>query len=64
MIAGMFALRRPDRLRSVVLLAPGGVVLRMSLACTVRLFAMLIPHRQIVKSYMDWIFADTRSRAS
>jgi pimeloyl-ACP methyl ester carboxylesterase len=43
LIAGQYALRRPDRLRSVVLLAPGGLVLPLAFTFFVRMTLLTLP---------------------
>lgn len=65
-LAGQYALRFPSRLRKVVLLAPGGTVLRMSLAFLVRimLIGMPLPGRQggPVRRMIEWLFQDLARR--
>lgn len=58
-VAAEFALRRPERLRSVILLGPGNVVLPLAWSVIVRLLSMLIPHPYFVRSYCSWMFADS-----
>jgi len=61
-IAAQYALCRPDRLRSVVLLAPGGTVLRFSLGFLARitLLCLPIPGRagSPLRRTCQWLFED------
>src|SRR5262249_25797006 len=57
-VSAEFALRRPERLRSVALLAPGNVVLPLGWKVAVSGFVMLIPHPYFAMRWMSWMFAD------
>jgi pimeloyl-ACP methyl ester carboxylesterase len=62
-IAGQYALRHPGRLRKVVLLAPGGTVLPISLSFTVRIGLLLIPipgrSGTPLRRMLAWLFQDS-----
>jgi pimeloyl-ACP methyl ester carboxylesterase len=62
-LAGLYALRFPERVRKVVLLAPGGIVLRWSFGFFVRVLMILairIPgaSEDTLRRVLRWIFAD------
>ncbi len=61
-IAAHFALRCPERVRSVVLIAPGGTVLRTSLGFFVRAMLLCVPRPGGNEGALDrtlrWVFAD------
>jgi len=62
-IAGQYALRHPGRLRKVVLLAPGGTVLPISLGFLVRIGLLLMPipgrSRGPLRRVLAWLFRDS-----
>jgi len=62
-LAGQYALRHPDRLRKVVLLAPGGTVLTISFAFTVRIGLLLLPlpgrSGTPLRRMLAWLFQDS-----
>ena len=62
-IAGQYALRHPDRLRKVVLLAPGGTVLPISLGFSIRIGLLLIPlpgrGGSPLRRMFAWLFQDS-----
>ena len=53
-----YALRFPDRLDKIVLLAPGGTVLPIRLEWIMRAILCLVPHRYFIKSFIYWLMAD------
>ena len=61
-VAAQYALRFPERVRSAVLIAPGGTVLRTSLSFFVRVMLLCIPRPGGNESALDrtfrWVFAD------
>jgi pimeloyl-ACP methyl ester carboxylesterase len=62
-VAALYATRFPQRLRRVVLLAPGGTVLRLSIGFFVRVILVLALRRpgskeQALVRTLRWIFAD------
>jgi pimeloyl-ACP methyl ester carboxylesterase len=62
-LAGLYALRFPRRVRKVVLLAPGGIVLRFSFAFFVRVMAILairVPgaKEDTFRRVLRWVFED------
>jgi pimeloyl-ACP methyl ester carboxylesterase len=63
-LAAQYALRFPDRLRTVVMLAPGGTVLRFSFRFFARVMLLTVPlpgfgGTQPVRRVLDWVFQDT-----
>ena len=62
-LAGQYALRFPGRLRKVVLLAPGGTVLRLSPAFFIRVLLVCIPlpgrSGRPLQRTLRWLFRDT-----
>jgi pimeloyl-ACP methyl ester carboxylesterase len=61
-LASQYALRFPDRLRKVVLLAPGATVLPMSLGFLIRIALIAIPfpgrHGTAIHRMIGWLFQD------
>ena len=62
-LAGLYALRFPQRVRKVVLLAPGGAVLRFSFAFFIRVMAVLLirvpgANEDTFRRVLRWIFQD------
>jgi pimeloyl-ACP methyl ester carboxylesterase len=61
-IAAHYALRHPERLRAVVLVAPAGVALRFSLGFVVRFTLLSLPIRALggspLRRTCEWLFAD------
>ena len=57
-LAAQYALRFPERLNTVVLLAPGNTVLRVSAEFLVRLILALAASRRGVPAFIRWMFAD------
>lgn len=57
-LTSQFALRFPDRLDKIVLLAPGGTVLPLRLEWIMRAVLCLVPHRYFTRSFMYWLLAD------
>jgi pimeloyl-ACP methyl ester carboxylesterase len=57
-LTSQYALRYPDRLDKIVLLAPGGTVLPLRLAWIVRAVLCLLPHRYFTRSFMYWLLED------
>jgi pimeloyl-ACP methyl ester carboxylesterase len=62
-LASQYALRFPGRLRKVVMLAPGGTVLRLSPAFFIRVMILLIPlpgmSGKPLQKILRWLFRDT-----
>jgi len=62
-LASQYALRFPDRLQKVVLLAPACTVLRVSLAFFARIILLCIPRPggrgTALQRFLRWIFEDT-----
>lgn len=57
-LASQYALRFPERLNKIVLLAPGATVLRFSTGFFVRMFFGAIGGRRCARSLFRWLFAD------
>ena len=57
-LTGQYALRFPDRLNKIVLLAPAGTVLPLRLEWIMRAVLCLVPHRYFTKSFMYWLLED------
>ena len=57
-MASHYALRFPDRLDKIVLLAPGGTVLPIRLEWIMRAVLCLVPHRYFIKSFICWLMDD------
>jgi pimeloyl-ACP methyl ester carboxylesterase len=57
-LTSQYALRFPDRLNKIVLLAPGGTVLPIRLAWIMRAVLCLVPHRYFIKSFLYWLLED------
>jgi pimeloyl-ACP methyl ester carboxylesterase len=53
-----FAMRLPERLRKIVLLAPGGTVLRLAVEFWARITWATIARKTGLPSFVRWIFAD------
>ncbi len=53
-----YALRFPDRLDKIVLLAPGGTVLPIRLEWIMRAVLCLVPHRYFIKRFLYWLLED------
>lgn len=62
-IAGQYALRHSERLRKVVLLAPGGTVLPMSISFSIRIGLLLMPlpgrGGTPLRRMLAWLFQDS-----
>ena len=56
--AFQYAMRHPERTRNVVMIAPGGVVLRFSAAFLGRLSLAMLGSRRLFRSVFHWLFAD------
>jgi len=65
-LTSQYALRFPDRLAKIVLLAPAGTVLPIRLEWIMRAVLCLVPHRYFTKSFMYWLLEDlaTKDEAS
>lgn len=61
-IASQYALRFPERLARVVLLAPANTVLMIQPEFALRAFGMLLPLRRFTSSFVHWLFADLASQ--
>ena len=57
-LTSQYALRFPDRLDKIVLLAPGGTVLPLRLEWIMRAVLCLVPHRYFTRSFMYWLLED------
>jgi pimeloyl-ACP methyl ester carboxylesterase len=57
-LTSQYALRFPDRLEKIVLLAPGGTVLPLRLEWIMRAVLCLLPHRYFTRSFMYWLLED------
>ncbi len=57
-LTGQYALRFPDRLNKIVLLAPAGTVLPLRLEWIMRAVLCLVPHRYFTNSFMYWLLED------
>jgi len=53
-----YALRFPERLDKIVLLAPVGTVLPLQLKWIIRAILCVVPHRYFTKSFIYWLVAD------
>jgi pimeloyl-ACP methyl ester carboxylesterase len=64
-IAALYAARHPERLRSVVLMAPGRIVLPLAAGFFARLMMMCLPipgrDGSALRRVCDWLFADAAS---
>ena len=54
-LTSLYALRFPDRLNRIVLLAPGATVLPARLGFWVRAILGLLPHRYFAESFTSWL---------
>ena len=54
----LYALRFPERLNKIVLLAPAGTVLPLRLEWIIRAVLCWIPHRYFTRSFMYWLLED------
>jgi pimeloyl-ACP methyl ester carboxylesterase len=61
-LAAQYALARPQRLRSLVLLAPAGTVLPLSAEWVARAVACAIPLRYFTRSFLRWLLRDLAER--
>lgn len=57
-LTSQYALRIPDRLDKIVLLAPGGTVLPIRLEWIIRAVFCVVPHRYFIKSFLFWLLED------
>ena len=57
-LSSQYALRFPDRLNKIVLLAPAGTVLPLRIEWIVRAVLCSVPHRYFTKSFMYWLLND------
>lgn len=57
-LTSQYALRFPDRLNKIVLLAPGGTVLPLRLVWMMRAVLCLVPHRYFTRNFMYWLLED------
>ena len=57
-LTSRYALRFPDRLAKIVLLAPGGTVIPLRLELIMRAVLCLVPHRYFIKSFINWLLED------
>jgi len=66
-LASQYALRFPNHLAKMVLLAPAATVLPLQSEFVIRIFLCLVPHRRFTRSFMyrlleDWAHKDETSR--
>jgi pimeloyl-ACP methyl ester carboxylesterase len=57
-LTSQYALRHPDRLAKIVLLAPAGTVLPLSAGFMLRVFLCLLPFRRFSQNLMYWLLED------
>jgi pimeloyl-ACP methyl ester carboxylesterase len=57
-LTSQYALRFPDRLDKIVLLAPAGIVLPIRLEWMMRAVLCFVPHRYFTRSFMYWLLED------
>ncbi len=57
-LASQYALRFPDRLDKIVLLAPAGTVLPLRFEWIIRAVFCFVPHRFFTKSFLFWLLED------
>ncbi len=57
-LTSQYALRFPDRLDKIVLLAPGGTVLPIRLEWIIRAVPCFLPHRYFTKTFLYWLLED------
>jgi pimeloyl-ACP methyl ester carboxylesterase len=57
-LASQFALRFPERVAKLVLMAPAGTVLRVSLGFIFRALPCQLPYRYFKRQLFYWVFAD------
>ena len=57
-LTSQYALRFPDRLDKIVLLAPAGTVLPLRLEWILRAVFCLVPQRYFTKSFLFWLLED------
>ena len=53
-----YALRFPNRLKKIVLLAPAAIILPISLGFYIYAILSLLPHRYFTKNMLYWLFED------
>ena len=57
--ASQYALKFPNKINKLVLLAPAATILKVSSMFTIRAILSLIPMRYFLKSLMYWVMADS-----
>jgi pimeloyl-ACP methyl ester carboxylesterase len=57
-LTGQYALKFPEKLNKIVLLAPAGTVLPVSAMFMMRAILCAIPHDYFLKSFSRWTFED------
>jgi pimeloyl-ACP methyl ester carboxylesterase/TM2 domain-containing membrane protein YozV len=57
-LTGQYALRHPERLNKIVLLAPASTVLPLSRCFLMHASVGLVPHRHFIRGMMNWLFSD------
>ena len=62
-LTSQYALRFPNRLSKVVLVAPAATVLPISAGFTLRLLPCIVPYRPYVRMFLGWMFRDSASEA-
>lgn len=58
-ITTQYALRFPDRLNKVILLAPVGTVMQLSAGWIIRAISVIIPLKYFTRNFMNWLAEDT-----
>lgn len=61
-VASQYALRFPERLKKMVLLAPAGTVLPISSGWIGRAILCMLPHRYFTKNFMFWLLDDLANK--
>ena len=62
-LTSQYALRFPNRLAKIVLVAPAATVLPISAGFTLRLLPCIVPYRPYIRLFLRWMFADSASEA-
>jgi len=57
-LTGQYALRFPDRLANIVLVAPAATVLPLRLELIMRAVLCFLPYRYFTKSFLFWLMED------
>jgi pimeloyl-ACP methyl ester carboxylesterase len=62
-LTSQYALRFPDRLAKIVLIAPAATVLPITAGFTLRMLPCIVPYRPYVRTFLRWMFQDSPPRA-